>query len=451
MAFAEGDSGVCGLFFAQEIGKVAAMNHSGFFRQLAGAVLAVVVAWAQPAGARDFVITEFGAVAGGAQLNTAAIQATIDAAATAGGGRVIVPAGVFLSGAVFLKQGVALHLAEDAVLKGSENIEDYPKRRTRIEGHFPEWRVALVNASEMTGLRITGAGKLDGSGPIFWRAFWQRRKENPKCTNLEVERPRLVFIDRCTDVHVEGIRLEDSGFWNLHLYRCRDVVIDGLRITIPSSTPDLAAPSTDGIDVDSSQNVTIRRCFISTHDDNIALKGSKGPLADQDQDSPPVENILVEDTTVGSGNGLITCGSEATLVRNVTVRNCRMIARATMLTLKLRPDTPQHYENILIDGVELAGEGRLFNMAPWMQFFDLKGHPAPTRRVNNITVRNIRGSYRTLGSLRGNPGDTLENFTLENINVTLQDEKFTLGDVKNLVIKNVIVNGKPLVLPEKKE
>ncbi|MDI1250614.1 MAG: glycosyl hydrolase family 28 protein [Lacunisphaera sp.] len=395
-------------------------------------------------------ITDFGAVAGGVTLNTVAIQAAIDAAAAQGGGTVVVPAGVFRSGSIFLKQGVALHLAAGAVLKGSENIEDYPKRLTRIEGHFEPWRMALVNAQGITGLRISGPGKLDGSGPVFWASFWQRRKENPKCTNIEVERPRLMFIDRCTDGRIENMALEDSGFWNLHLYRCRDVLIEGVRITIPSSTPALRGPSTDGIDVDSSQNITIRKCYISTHDDNIALKGSKGPLADQDEDSPPVENILVEDCEMGDGNGLITCGSEATVVRNVTVRNCVMSGDATLLTLKLRPDTPQHYENIVMDGIRLAGSGRLLSMAPWMQFFDLKGLPPPSRTVNNITLRNLRGTYRTLGQLRGNPGDTLRDITLENIDVQLADEKFTLGQIENLVLKNVVVNGKPFALPAPK-
>lgn len=400
--------------------------------------------------AADHAITAFGAVAGGVTLNTTAIQAAIDAAAAQGGGTVVVPAGVFRSGSLFLKQGVALHLAAGAVLKGSENIEDYPKLMTRIEGHFEPWRMALVNAAGLTGLRISGPGKLDGSGPVFWAAYWQRRKENPRCTNLEVERPRLMFIDRCNDVRLENLALEDSGFWNLHLYRCRDVLIEGVRITIPSSTPALRGPSTDGIDVDSSQNVTIRKCYISTHDDNIALKGSKGPLADQDQDSPPVENILVEDCEMGDGNGLITCGSEATVVRNVTVRNCVMSGDATLLTLKLRPDTPQHYENIMLDGIRLAGSGRLLSMAPWMQFFDLKGLPPPSRTVNNITLRNLSGTYRTLGQLRGNPGDTLRDITLENIDLKLADEKFTVGRVENLVLKNVVVNGKPFAVPAAK-
>jgi polygalacturonase len=394
----------------------------------------------------EYLITNFGARAG-ATLNTAAIQQAIDTAAVQGGGTVVVPAGVFRSGSIFLKQGVALHLAEGAVLKGSENIADYPKLPTRIEGHFEPWRMALVNARGLTGLRISGPGKLDGSGPVYWRAFWQRRKENPKCTNLEVERPRLMFIDRCTDVRIENTALQDSGFWNLHLYRCRAVVIENVRITIPGAGPDLRGASTDGIDVDSSQDVTVGKCYISTGDDNIALKGSKGPFADKDADSPPVENILVENTEAGDGNGLVTCGSEATLVRNVTVRNCVMSGRATLLTLKLRPDTPQHYEHITIDGIRLAGGGRVLNVAPWMQFFDLQGQPPPSRQVNDVTIRNVTGSYRTLGVLDGNAGDILRDITLENIDVKLADEKFRVGLVENLVLKNVTVNGRPLAAP----
>ncbi len=388
-----------------------------------------------------FVITDFGAVAGESALNTSSIQTAIDTATKKGGGTVVVPAGIFRSGSIFLKPGVALFLETGAVLAGSENIEDYPKKLTRIEGHFEPWRAALVNAENVDGLRISGPGALDGRGPVFWKAFWQRRKENPKCTNLEVERPRLLFVDRCRDVRIENVQLRDSGFWNLHLYKCREVVIEGLRITIPSARPDLRGPSTDGIDVDSSQNVTIRKCYISTGDDDIALKGSKGPLADQDADSPPVENILVEDCEIGDGNGLITCGSEATIVRNVTVRNCVMSGHATVLTLKLRPDTPQHYENITLDGIKLAGGGRLLNVGSWTQFFDLKGLPAPTRQVNNITLKNVSGSYRAFGRIQGNPGDVLRDITLENITIELKESKLDHGAVENLVLRNVTVNG----------
>jgi len=401
---------------------------------------------------KRFAVSDFGAVGDATTLNTEAIQKTIDAAAAAGGGVVDIPRGTFLSGSIFLKRGVELHLAEGAVLLGSTNIEDYPKRETRIEGHFEPWRMALVNAQQLDGVRITGSGLLNGNGVPFWQAFWQRRKENPKCTNLEVERPRLMFVDRCTNVRIEGVSLEDSGFWNLHLYRCRDVTIEGIRITIPASAKTgIRGPSTDGIDVDSSQNVTIRRCYISNNDDNIALKGSKGPHADQDKDSPAVENILIEEVECGDGNGLITCGSEATTIRNVVARNCTMSGRATLLTLKLRPDTPQHYENITLDGITLKGTGRLINCAPWTQFFDLQGQPPPSRKVNGITLKNIRGEYGAFGTLRGNPDDTLIDFTFENIDVKLDTssgrDRLVMGKVENFSVKGVAVNGQPWTPP----
>ena len=406
---------------------------------------------AQPAGPRHFVISDYGAVADGRTVNTAAIQKALDAAGAAGGGVVEIPAGTFLSGSIFLNNGVELYLDEGAVLLGSNRIEDYPKRETRIEGHFEPWRMALVNAQQMDRVRIGGKGRLDGNGVTFWQAFWKRRQENPRCTNLEVERPRLLFIDRCKDVHVEGIALQDSGFWNLHLYHCSDVLIEGLRITIPSAVNGLRGPSTDGMDIDSSQKVTIRNCYISTNDDNIALKGSKGPLADKDTDSPAVEDILVEGCECGTGNGLITCGSEATTIRNVTVRNCTMSGSATLLTLKLRPDTPQHYEHITMDGIKLAGTGRLINCAPWTQFFDLKGQPPPSRMVNDVTIRNVSGTYGAFGQLRGNPGDVIRDITLENIDVKLNGprggDRLNLGKVDNLVVKNVVVNGQPFQPP----
>lgn len=390
----------------------------------------------------SLTITDFGAIPDGRTLSTASIQHAIDKAAE-NSAEVVVPAGVFLSGSIFLKPGVSLKLEKGAVLLGSNRIEDYPKRETRIEGHFENWRMALVNAQSMEQVRISGEGRLDGNGILFWAQFWQRRKENPKCTNLEVERPRLVFIDRCQDVRIEGISLRDSGFWNLHLYRCSGVVLHGLDIKAPTKGH-ILGPSTDGIDVDSCRDVTIRKCRISVNDDNIALKGSKGPMADKDTDSPPVENILVEDCSFGDGNGMITCGSEATTVRNVTVRNCVITGSATLLTLKLRPDTPQHYERILIENIELSGSGRILNVAPWRQFFDLQDHAPPVRRVNDITLRNIKGRFGSFGAFGGNPGDALENITLENIDVQFSGSSFLRGSLKPLTIRNVKVNGKAL-------
>lgn len=418
---------------------------------MAKSIAWLLLAVAAPAGLwaaeKIYCVSDFGAVGDAATLNTAAIQKAIDTAAADGGGIVEIPAGTFLCGSVFLQQGVGLRLAEKAVLLGSTRIEDYEKRWTRIEGHFEFWRMGLVNALGLDGVNITGSGTLNGNGVPFWRAFWKRRTENPHCTNLEVERPRLVFLNGCTHVRIAGVHCEDSGFWNLHLYKCRNVLIEDLQITIPSAWRlSIRAPSTDGIDIDSSQHVTVRRCYISTHDDNIALKGTKGPRADQDPDSPPVENILIEEVECGEGNGLITCGSEATIVRNVIARQCTMSGRAPVLTLKLRPDTPQRYENITIDGVTLRGSGSLFNVAPWTQFFDLQGQPPPAREVNEITLKNIHGEYGGFGVLRGGERDIIRNVRLENIDVTLSSvqgrDRLALGQLQGLTAKNVRINGR---------
>jgi polygalacturonase len=424
-------------------------------------ILSVVVylAFVLRVFAADFPITDFGAKGDGKTLNTAAIQQAIDRAA-ADGGRVVVPAGTFKTGAIFLKQGVALHLDDGAVLAASTELADYPKQKTRIEGHFEPWRPALLNAANLTDVQITGSGTLDGNGKPFWASYWKRRVENPKCTNLEVERPRLVFLESCRGVRIEGIHLKDSGFWNLHLYNCRDVVVDGITINAPHGDPpqitDVAqpwdeisigrAPSSDGIDVDSCQDVVIRKCVICVGDDCIALKGTKGPLAMEDKSSPPVENILVDDCDFQSGHGMLTCGSEATIIRNVIVRNSKVGAGIPVVRFKLRPDTPQLYEDFVFESLDLDDAQAIFDVKPWTQFFDLQGHAPPKSVVRNVVLRDIRGSVRSLGELRGNPGDEIESVLVENVELTAEKATLRTDAAAGLTLKNVRINGEPFTL-----
>ncbi|HJQ32050.1 MAG TPA: glycosyl hydrolase family 28 protein [Pyrinomonadaceae bacterium] len=390
-------------------------------------------------------IADLGAVGDGRTLNTERIQSAIDQLASKGGGTLVVPRGVFLTGAIFLKPGVNLQLDEGAVLKGSTDRKDYPKRETRIEGHFEEWLPALVNADRVDHLRITGPGTLDGSGAPFWEDFWARRKANPKTTNLDVERPRLALIQNSEDVRVSGVTFKDSGFWNLHLYRCRNVVVENVRFQVPDG---VRCPSTDGTDIDSCQNVTIRGCTYRVDDDCIALKGSKGPSAMDDKDSPPVEHIRVENCTFERGHGVVTLGSEATLVRDVVVKNIKVVGPINLVRLKLRPDTPQRYEDIHYRDVTLdSAAGAIMAVLPWTQFFDLKGQPPPKSVVRDVTLSNVRGSYGAFGTLQGNPGQTdITDITLENIAVSLKDENLKAVDVKNLKLRKVSVNGKPFSL-----
>jgi len=216
---------------------------------------------------------------------------------------------------------------------------------TRIEGHFEEWPAALLNGDKVDHLRISGTGTLDGSGQPFWKEFYDKRDIDKKTTNLGVPRPRLTLLQNSTDVKISGINYKNSGFWNLHLYRCRDLTVENCRFTALSGTKPNNAPSSDGIDVDCCQDVTISKCFFSVGDDCIALKGTKGPFAMDDKNSPAVERIHILDCIFEAGGGIVTCGSEATIVRDVNVERC-ITRKPTVLRLKLRPDTPQQYENI---------------------------------------------------------------------------------------------------------
>ncbi|MEO7984837.1 MAG: glycosyl hydrolase family 28 protein [Bacteroidota bacterium] len=398
----------------------------------------------KPGRDKKYNIAEYGAIGDGKTLNSKAIQAVIDQCAKKGG-TVVIPNGVFLSGSLFLKPGVNLEIQEGGVLKGSTDINDYPKLMTRIEGHFEPWPAALLNGDKVDHLRITGPGTLDGSGEPFWKEFYHRRSLDNKTTNLSVNRPRLTFIRDSKDVKISGITFLNSGFWNLHLYKCQNVTVDNCRFQAPNGkVPDDHAPSSDGIDVDSSQDITISNCFFSVGDDDIALKGSKGPFAMDDKDSPPVERIYIHDCIFSAGGGIVTAGSEATIVRDVKIERCTTRG-PNVLRLKLRPDTPQQYENITLKDITMENGGVIFNIAPWSQYFDLKGQLPPKSTVRNITVTNVKGSGSSLGKIAGNPDTEFGDIVLKDVDVQMKAATLDMTtSLKGLKFENVVVNGKPM-------
>jgi polygalacturonase len=399
------------------------------------------------ANVRRYNIAEYGAIADGKTLNTKTIQSIIDSCALNGAGTIVIPKGTFLTGSLFLKPGVNIEMLEGSVLKGSTNIKDYPVANTRIEGHFEPWPAALINANGIDNLSITGNGTLDGSGEPFWKEFYGKRDIDSKTTNLSVPRPRLAFIQDCKNLKIEGILFKNSGFWNLHMYRCKDVVVNNCRFEALNGPKPNNAPSSDGIDVDCSQDVTISNCFFSVGDDCIALKGSKGPFAMQDVDSPPVERITIKDCIFEAGGGIVTFGSEATIIRDVRVERCTT-RKPTVLRLKLRPDTPQQYENITMNDITMEGAGVIFKVEPWKQYFDLKGQLPPKSIVRNIKISNVKGTGGSFGRIVGNPDTDISGITVQNVDINLTDTAFDIGDVKKLKFKNVRVNGNKKSAPK---
>jgi polygalacturonase len=261
--------------------------------------------------------------------------------------------------------------------------------------------------------------------------------------NLSIPRAQLCIINNSKNVLIDGVTFKDSQYWNLHLYNCRNVTVQNARFQVPDDYK--RAPSSDGIDVDSCQDVGIKGCYFSVTDDSVCMKGSKGPDALNDKDSPPVAHVRVSDCTFKRGDAAVTCGSEATVVRDLVVENCRITGAMNVLNLKLRSDTPQQYEDVHLRGLTLDNAGgTLVKIAPWSQYTDLKGQRPPKSTVRNITLSDVKGRYGKFGTIQGNRGQTeISDITLENIDVQLRDGKLNAGKVDNLTMKNVMVNGKP--------
>lgn len=349
-----------------------------------------------------YVVTDFGVAPDSTRIQTAEIQRVIDLCAEHGGGVVVIPPGTFLTGALFFKPGTHLHV--EGRLKGIDDIRHYPLIQMHMEGKSLLYFSALVTAQGVDGFTITGNGTIDGNGRRFWDEFWLRRQYNRSCTNLEALRPQLVYISDSQDVTVQDVRLVDSPFWTNHLYRCNRVKFLDCHIEAPTSG-ETRAPSSDGIDLDVCEDVVVRGCFIDVCDDAIAIKGGKGVFVDRDTTAGPVWNVLVEGCRFGrrSGGG-VTFGSEAWSVRNVVMRGCRFEGASHILLFKMRPDTPQTYEYVLVE--DCTGEvGNGIQVYAWRQFFEAtEREDMPPSCVRHVTMRRIDVECRT-GFTRIDPSD----------------------------------------------
>ncbi len=389
---------------------------------------------------KAYRITDYGVVNDSTLIQTEKIQAIIDQASNNGGGVVVFPKGTYLSGSLFFKPKTHLHLEEGAVLKGSDDISNFPILMTRIEGQTLKYFAALVNADKVDGFTISGKGTINGNGLRYWTSFWLRRQVIPKCTNMDELRPRLVYISNCKDVQLSGVRLENSPFWTTHLYKCENVKLLNLSIFAPEAP--VKAPSSDAVDVDVCTNVLIKGCYISVNDDGIALKGGKGPLADKDENNGGNYNVVIEDCIFGFCHSCLTCGSESIYDHNIVFRRCTVSKAQRLLWLKMRPDTPQNYEYITVEDIT----GNAFSMLyikPWTQFFDMKGQTEmPLSKSSHVVMRNINFDCEVLFDVNNSDQYTMSDFIFENLNVKAsKNADIQTEYVKNFKLKNVVVNG----------
>ncbi|WP_026880267.1 glycoside hydrolase family 28 protein [Hymenobacter norwichensis] len=330
------------------------------FRFSASPVTEPDPAWVKQVGAHSrptshalFSATKYGAVGDGVTLNTQALQKAIDAAARKGGIVTLAP-GRYLTGSLFLKKGVELHLAKGVTLLGSQNLNDYPEIMTRVAGIEMKWPAALLNVLDQDNVAITGEGTVDGQGQPFWDKYWALRKEYEAkglrwIVDYDAQRPRLLLVSNASNVTLQGLTLQRSGFWTVHVLYSKNVTVDGIVVR---NNLGGHGPSTDGIDIDSSAYVLVQNCDIDCNDDNFCLKAGRD--ADGLRVNRPCEYVLIQHCVAGAGGGLLTCGSETSgSIRHIIARHLRAKGTKNGIQLKSATNRGGTVEDILVEDIEL--------------------------------------------------------------------------------------------------
>jgi polygalacturonase len=381
--------------------------------------------------AATFDITAYGAVGDGRTLNTAAFAKAIDACQQAGGGSVIVPAGVFVTGPFHVVSHMALVVEKGATIQASKNPADFglpnplPTTQDALNKLRPTLRT-LISGRDLTDVAIRGAGIIDGEGAWWWAHSDRAAREHG---GTFVPRPNLVVIQDCQRLQITGVTLQNSPQFHLVPKLCTDVLIDGIKILAPSDSP-----NTDAIDPSNCRNMLIRHVLTDNGDDNVAFKaGSDGPC----------ENITVTDCTFYHGHG-VSVGSETNGgVHNILVQRCTFENTGTAIRIKssrarggIVDDVT--YRDITMKNVDQAIYINLF----YEDKADAK-YPQPrpmsrlTPQVRNILISNIQCvNAKAAGEITGLPESPANSITLDNVHVTAWTG-FALQDTQGLTFTNV--------------
>jgi exo-poly-alpha-galacturonosidase len=387
------------------------------------ATLAVIAVAQTPQKTKTrVVITDAGALPDGTTVNTKAIQAAIDKCAASGGCVIVVPKGTFLSGALFLKQGVNLSVEKDGVLKGTTNIDDYPLINTRWEGTEEPWTSSFINAEGLTDLEISGEGTIDGSGEE-----WLQNRRASGTPGPRRGRPRLIGIQNSKRVRVAGLNLHNQAVWCLFLLYSEDVVAENLKITAEHNIP-----SSDGIDIDSSKRVRVNNVYIDVNDDCISIKSGKD--ADGLRVNRPAEDIVIEDSHFAYGHGGVAMGSETSGgIRNVEVRNCVSDSgNWAPIRFKTQPSRSGVVENITYRDIKLHDVKQAFEFnLEWRMVPPIAPPAKVLPVVRNVRIINVTGDVQSVGVIHGLADSPIRDIHFVNCKIAAQ-RGFKLEHARNV-------------------
>jgi polygalacturonase len=419
----------------------------------AAAILRRIVPPSFPA--RTFSIARYGAVAGRTTDQSAAFRAAIDACVAAGGGRVVVPAGRFVTGPIVLRSKVNLHLEDGATIAFSQDTAAYfPPVLTRYEGVELMGCSPFIYALDARRVAVTGAGTLDGQSDAghwwSWRAsavgaggsrarlFEMAARGVPVAQRVfgpEAQlRPSFVQFYRCRDVLIEGVTVVNSPMWELHPVLCENVTVRG--VTIRSH-----GPNNDGCDPESCRDVLIERCTFDTGDDCIALKSGRN--ADGRRLHTPVENVVIRDCEMRDGHGGVVIGSEISGgARNIFAERCRMDSPRLdrMLRFKNNAERGGVIERVAVRRIEVGQVAEAIVAADF--YYEEGDTGAFTPVLRDVDVREVtskKSRYALL--LKGYARSPISDIRISDCTFDGVEQSDVAQSVRDVVLANVRVNG----------
>ncbi len=404
---------------------------------------------------RDFPITKYGAKPGDVKATTAAFAKAMAACNKAGGGRVVVPAGEWLTGPVHFRSGCNLYLSEGARLVFDDDLSlYYPAVQASWEGAECMNISPLLYAFECENIGISGPGML-APEMDFWRTWFNQPESHLQATrqlyamcstqvpveyrHMEREgvqmRPHLIHFNRCTNVQLDGFKIRERPFWTIHLFMCKDVWAHGLDVYAHGH-------NNDGIDLEMTQHAIVEDCTFDQGDDAVVLK------AGRNQDGwalgMPTQDIVVRNCNVVQGHCLLGIGSEMSGgIRRVYMHDCHSSDQVYRLFyIKTNHRRGGFIEDVTVENVSTTKMLRVFEIDTDVlyQWRDI----VPTfetkiTRIRNITIRNAEATQsEAVYQLRGDSREPIEGVVIENVHVgLLTDFENQVENVRDLKVSNV--------------
>ena len=403
--------------------------------------------------ARDVNVTAYGAKSDGTTDCTSAFRAAIDACRTAGGGRVVVPQGRFLTGAIRLRSNVNLHISEGATIAFDTDASKYlPLVLTRFEGTELMNYSPFIYALDERNIAVTGKGTLDGQADQ--QHWWNWRTGQAPARNRLIQmatdgvspdkrvfgdgpaKLRVNFIQpyRCANVLIEDVTIVNSTMWEVNPVLCTNVTVRGLTIRSHG-------PNNDGCDPESCRDVLIEKCTFDTGDDCIALKSGRNE--DGRRLHTPIENVVIRDCDMRDGHGGVVIGSEISGgARNIFAEKCRMDSPRLERVLRFKNNAARGgvIERVAMRDITVGEVAEAIVAADF--YYEEGKNGAFTPVLRDVDVRNVtsrRSKYAFL--LRGFEESPVTDIRITDCTFDGVQSPDVLEGVKDLALKNVKVNG----------